>query len=467
MFSGFQNRLFTMKKVFSFSTAAGLAFILALMAETGSLRAWDRGTVAYDNGYQAVIEPVLPADSTHLLPSAPHGPAIPLRITNNSGRDIDRAFFYAGVTDFQGNGIQDIERRIELSAGKKTVVELILDKLVGKPGFYDVRVLVFNHGRELAYDEFTFGYDVDNLPVDIRRPRDFDRFWQATKDSLKAIPIDATMKRDSLRSTEMVDVYQVTYASLHRVRVHGWYTVPRWKSGPHAALLLLPGYSTGRISPKLGHSRQGFATLSIQVRGYGVDQQEYPPDNHSYMTIGVQAPETYVYREIICHCLRGIDFLEFRPEVDRRRICAIGGSQGGGLSLLAGGLDSRVKFIVANVPFLTDFPLSMTVTGNPFRELVRYIESHPEQTEEVFRTVSYFDALNVAARIKTPTLISVGLWDRTCPAPSIYKMFLALGSADKKIGVYPYLDHGEVGRFHRKVVNQWLLERLQPGSPGR
>jgi len=456
-----------MKKVFSFSTAAGLAFILALTADSSTLQAWDRGTVAYDNGYQAVIEPVFPADSTHLLAAVPQGPAIPLRIINNSGRDIDRAFFYAGVTDFQGNGIQDIERRIELSAGKQTVVELTLDKLAGNPGFYDVRVLVFDHGRELAYDEFTFGYDVNNLPVNIDPPGDFDRFWQATKDSLKAIPLAVTMKRDSLRSTEMVDVYRVSYASLHRVRVHGWYTVPRWKSGPHAALLFLPGYSTGRISPRIERSRQGFTTLSIQVRGYGVDQQEYPPDNRSYMTIGVRAPETYVYREIICHCLRGIDFLELRPEVDLRRICAIGGSQGGGLSLLAGGFDDRVKFIVANVPFLTDFPLSMTVTGNPFRELVRYIERHPEQTEQVFRTVSYFDALNVAARIEVPTLISAGLWDRTCPAPSVYKMFLALGSADKKIGIYPYLDHGEVGRPHGKVVNQWLLERLRPGRPSR
>ncbi len=464
MFSGFQNR--PRRRGLRGIIRLAAAVVPALTINAAALQAWDRGTVAYDDGYRAVVEPVFPADSTHLLPGSPHGPTIPLRITNNSGRNISGAFLYAGVTDFKGGGIQDIERRINLRADKQTVVELALGELAGRPGFYDVRVLVFDHGRELAYDEFTFGYEVNSLPVDIHPPRDFDRFWRATKDSLKAVPLAAAMQRDSLRSTEMVDVYRVSYASLHRVRVHGWYTVPRWKPGPHAAMLFLPGYSTGRISPKIEHSRQGAATLSIQVRGYEVDRQEYPPDNSSYMTIGVQAPETYVYREIVCHCLRGLDFLELRPEVDRERICAIGGSQGGGLSLLAGGLDSRVRFIVANVPFLTDFPLSMTVTGNPFRNLVWYIESHPDQTDLVYRTVSYFDVLNVAARIKVPTLISLGLWDRTCPAPSIYNMFLALGSADKKICIYPYLDHGEVGTPHGKVVNSWLQDRLRPGRDG-
>jgi len=459
------NSVWSLKIFFSPGTA-GLFIILALLVETTPLQAWDRGTVAYDDGYQAAVEPVFPADSTHLLPAAAHGPAILLRIINNSGCDIGGAFFYAGVTDFQGKGVQDVERRIDLSADRETGVELALDKLAGRPGFYDVRVLVFDHGRELAYDEFTFGYAVDDLPLEIRPPGDFDRFWQATRDSLKTVPPAVAIKRDSLLSTGMVDVYRVSYASLHGVRVHGWYTVPRWKPGPHAALLFLPGYGTGRISPKVGHSGQGFATLSIQVRGYGVDGQKYPPENRSYMTIGVQAPETYVYREIVCHCLRGIDFLESRPEVDRERICALGGSQGGGLSLLTGGLDGRVKFIVANVPFLTDFPTSMAVTGNPFRNLVWYIDSLPDQAEQVYRTVSYFDALNVASRIRVPTLVSLGLWDRTCPAPSIYRLFLALSSADKKIGIYPYLDHGEVGRAHGKVQNRWLQDHLRPGQDG-
>ncbi|MBN2288922.1 MAG: acetylxylan esterase [Candidatus Glassbacteria bacterium] len=439
----------------------------AVAPDAGILLAWDRGTVAYDNGYQAVVEPVFPADSTHLLPPAPHGPSIPLRIINNSGREITGALLYAGATDFRGNGVQDLDRRIDLPAHGETTVELALDRLAGKPGFYDVRVLVFDRGRELAYDEFTFGYDVSGRPVDIHPPADFDRFWQATLDSLKAVPPGVTMQLDSLLSTGTVDVYRVSYASLHRVRVHGWYTVPRWKPGPHAALLFLPGYSTGRISPKVGHSGQGFATLSIQVRGYGVDQEDYPPDNRSYMTIGVDDPETFVYREIVCHCLRGIDFLELRPEVDRGRICAIGGSQGGGLSLLAGGLDKRVGFIVAGVPFLTDFPLSMEITGNPCRNLVWYLEENPGKKEKVFRTLSYFDVLNVAARIKVPTLVSMGLWDRTCPAPAIYEMFLALGSADKEIGIYPYLDHGEVGGPHGPVVDRWLDQHLRPGEDGK
>ena len=108
----------------------------------------------------------------------------------------------------------------------------------------------------------------------------------------------------------------------------------------------------------------------------------------------------------------------------------------------------------------------MTVTGNPFRSLVRYIRDNPGSREQVMRTVSYMDLMNLAQRIKVPVLISVGLWDRTCPAPAIYRMYLALGSSAKKIAVYPYLDHPEVGRVHGPEVTKWL-EKFFPADNGQ
>ena len=46
-------------------------------------------------------------------------------------------------------------------------------------------------------------------------------------------------------------------------------------------------------------------------------------------------------------CLRGIDFLTSRAEVDPSRIGVLGFSQGGGLTLATAALDSRVKAAVA------------------------------------------------------------------------------------------------------------------------
>ena len=426
------------------------------------LGAWDRGTAAYDKPTGVTVEPLMPHDSTHLLPQCTGGPELALSIRNIRPEPIQGAFLYLGITDFTGRGIQDFDRRIDLPANSETILRLKADFLEHKPDFYDVRALLFDSGRELAYKEFSFGYDATHLPVEPSRPADFQSFWKAALDSLKEVPLSATVLRDTVQSGAMCDVYRVSYQSLHRVRVHGWFTVPRWKAGPYAALLFFPGYSSGRILARTDYSKLGYATLSIQVRGYGVDQESYPEDNSRYMTIGIESPQTYIYREIVCHCLRAVDFAAQRPEVDRRRIGTVGGSQGGGLALLVAGLDPRIKVASANVPFLTDFPRSLTMTGNPYRDVLRYIESNPEKREKVMRTVSYFDVLNLAQEIKTPVIVSTGLFDRTCPAPSIYGMFLCLAAREKKIMIYPYLDHLEVQQYFSRAEKDWIMEHLPP-----
>lgn len=444
----------------------GLAGIYFLAFPFVSLQAWDRGTVAYGGGDSAVIEPVMPEAKTHLIGRTPGGPTLRLSIKSSRSDAVNGAFLYAGITDFTGRGIEDFTQNINLRPGEEKFVEFKAKALTERPGFYDVRVLLFDHGRELAKKEFSFGYEVENLPVRVYRADDFDQFWKATLDSLAEVDLSPRVQKDTALSSDMVDVFRVSFASLHNVRVHGWYTVPRWKPGPHAALAIYPGYSSGRISPATALCREGYATLAIQVRGYEVGQQSYPEDNRRYMTIGVESPESYVYREIICHCLRAIDFLAARPEVDPERIGVVGGSQGGGLSLLVAGLDRRLRMAAASVPFLTDFPRSLTMTGNPYRELVRYIESHPESRERVMRTVSYFDVLNLAEKIIVPVIISIGLFDRTCPAPSIYGMYLKLASSDKRVEIYPYLDHHEVNKKFGPVRGKWIREHLTPVESG-
>ncbi|MEA1996031.1 MAG: acetylxylan esterase [Gemmatimonadota bacterium] len=426
------------------------------------LSAWDRATVAYEDGYRAEIEPVMPEDSTHLIHGRPEGPEIVLSVRNLKAVECKDAFLYLGLTDFTGRGIQDFERRIDLGPGEEKLVRFRAGSLAGRPGFYDARVLLFDQGRELGFKEFTFGYDVTNLEVELNKPPDFDTFWQATLDSLKNIPLAPEISLESSLSTDKVQVYRVSFSSLHGVRVHGWYTVPRWKSAPHAALAFYPGYSSGRISPKTGFSLRGYSTLAIQVRGYEPDRDSYPEDNRSYMTLGLEAPETYVFREIICHSLRAVEFLAARPEVDPARIGTVGGSQGGGLALFTAGLDPRISSVCANVPFLADIPRAMTMTGAPCRDIVRYIEKHTESKEKVTRTLHFFDARFLAGKIKAPVIVSMGLFDRTCPAPSIYRMFLRLGSGDKSIKVYPYLDHLEVYALFKEIETDWLIAHLPP-----
>ena len=434
--------------------------LLSLLAP-GSARSWDRGTVAYSS-QPVVLEPVFPDSTAHLIPGSVSNPEFGIKLSSYSSRRNENTFLYLGITDFKGNGIQDFRIDVRLPAASDTVIKIVADSLAGKPGFYDVRALLFQRGRELGKNEFSFGYDVGRLDHDYSLPTGFDSFWSATLDTLAAVPAEADITLDSRHLDDEAEVFRISFTSLHGVRVFGWMTLPVGRDKPAPGLVLFPGYSTGKISPAVDYSREGFATVSIQVRGYGVDQESYPEDNSQYMTIGCESPQTYIYREIICHCLRAVELLAARPEVDPGRIAAVGGSQGGGLSLMVAGLNPKIAAVVANVPFLTDFQRSMTMCGSPYRDLVRYIERNPASRDAVMDAVRYFDTTSLAGRIEAPIIVSAGLFDRTCPAPSIYRMFLALGSTDKRIEIYPWLDHLEVGREFMPVAREWLLEHLAP-----
>ncbi len=442
-----------------------LFFILAclLSLQIGEISAWDRGTVAY--GVQlAELSPVLTDSVSHLLPGGKHGPRLGVRIANKLERRVENAFLYVGLTDFDGRGVADYRLQFNLPAALDTVIYIDAGELAGAPGFYDLRALLFDSGREMGKLEFSFGYDVEHLDHDYAPPPGFDSFWRATLDSLAAVApeLELELAPDSQDSSAQAEVYRISFTSLHGVRVHGWLTLPVGAKKPVAGLAFFPGYSTGQIRPAVDYSLLGYATISIQVRGYGMDQESYPEDNRNYMTIDCERPETYIYREIVAHCLRAVQLLGQRAEVDPERIGVIGGSQGGGLSLLVAGLNPDVAAVVANVPFLTDFGRSMPMTGAPLRDLVRYIENNPGSREAVMNTVRYFDTVSLAGRIEAPVIISAGLFDRTCPAPSIYRMFLALGSADKRIEIYPWLDHPEVERPFMPVARRWLAAQLPP-----
>jgi len=54
-------------------------------------------------------------------------------------------------------------------------------------------------------------------------------------------------------------------------------------------------------------------------------------------------------------CIRAVDFLTSRPEIDKSRIGVEGGSQGGGLSSAAAALDQRITFCAPDIPWLGDW----------------------------------------------------------------------------------------------------------------
>ena len=69
-----------------------------------------------------------------------------------------------------------------------------------------------------------------------------------------------------MRSTAAVEVFEVHYDSLDRVRIAGWYCLPRKRPDPLPALVFYPGYISEPTLPK-NYAQKGYAAFGVAPRG--------------------------------------------------------------------------------------------------------------------------------------------------------------------------------------------------------
>jgi len=293
-----------------------------------------------------------------------------------------------------------------------------------------------------------FDYPIEKLrdyrPPLTREP-DFADFWFETLKQAASIPLKPELEpvdypADGLR------VARATYTGWDGARIAGWYLAPAGP-GPYPAIAFYHGYSgsKGAIYDYLGWASQGYAVLAADVRGQNGDSEDpsdYPGGHYQgWMSQGALDPRRYYYRGVFVDCVRALDLLATRPEVDADRLGVTGVSQGGGLTLAVAGLDRRPKVAMADVPYLCHYRRAVEVTDQrPYVEIIEYCRSHPGLEEQVFQTLSYFDAMNLAPNVACPTLVSVGLLDMVCPPSTVLAAYNHL-ACPKELRVYPFGVH--------------------------
>jgi cephalosporin-C deacetylase len=159
------------------------------------------------------------------------------------------------------------------------------------------------------------------------------------------------------------------------------------------------------------------------------------------MTRGIENPDDYYYRRLFVDAVRAVDVLAGHPLVDASRVGVVGGSQGGAIALAVGALRDDVAAVASFVPFLCDFRRASMITNNePYKELGRFLSIQRDGVDAAFRTLSYFDGVNMAKRITAPTWVSAALMDETCPPSTVFGAFHNL-AGEKDIAVWPYNAH--------------------------
>lgn len=280
------------------------------------------------------------------------------------------------------------------------------------------------------------------------KEEDFDKFWKNTLGILRSEDLNPKVEKQNYVVKE-IDAFKAYYNGFGGARICGWYLLPKSKP-PFPAILWFHGYGDSKqnIGFYLKWLLMGFAVFAIDVRGQigeSNDNRSYPgPTAIGYMTKGVFDKNEYYYRYVYADCVRAIDFLSTRKEIDLTKLCITGASQGGGLTLATAALDPRPKLAIAEIPYLCHFRRAVEWAEEApdiaYLEFHNIIRKYPEREEEMFKTLSYFDNLNLADKIKSRTIISCAMKDMCCPPSTIFAVYNHIKS-EKQIIKMPYYGH--------------------------
>jgi cephalosporin-C deacetylase len=303
-------------------------------------------------------------------------------------------------------------------------------------------------------------------------PTDLAEFWAKELAALAAQPLEV---RFTPVDTGFVAVQtaDVEFRGADGDQVRGWLHLPSPAlrgAAPLPAVVQYQGYDGGRglAQQDVFWAVAGYAQLVMDNRGQGsgwsvgdtADPAGSGPAQLGYLTKGVAARETYYYRRLYLDAVRAVEAVRAHPAVDGARVAVCGGSQGGGLAVVAAALDPSVVAALVDVPFLADIRRAVEVAQRgPYPELVRYLGAHRDLAAQTWATLGYFDVALLAARASAPALFSVALMDETCPPSAVYSAYNAY-AGPKEITEYPYNDH-EGGDIFQKVAQlRWLRDRL-------
>lgn len=287
---------------------------------------------------------------------------------------------------------------------------------------------------------------------------DFDAFWEESIKFSKEKPLNE-MVTPIACPVDWVNAYDIWFDGADGSPVHGLFAYPNQAKGKLPVIMSYHGRGGrgGTIFDHMNYLALGYAVVAIDARDQaGLTRDIYPYKTGGYplLTRGLGDPYEYHLRWLYLDNLRAVDLAVSRDVIDEDKIIAIGGSQGGASVIVVCALDERVKYGFAYVPSSSNIDKRVEGGNGSFREITDFLKNNPAYSDTAYKTISYFDTMNMADRIKATIISNVGLKDDVCPAIMYYATYNRINSP-KEITVYPFGDHG-CGRFGKDTEYERL-----------
>lgn len=287
------------------------------------------------------------------------------------------------------------------------------------------------------------------MPAITAKPTDFDHYWQQVNAELAALPVAPELTLLPIRSTDFGTVYGLRLTSLGAYRIFAYYCVPNGP-GPFPVFYQLPNYGSVVHVPPY-EERQQYISVALCHRGQRLSDQPFAAAYPGLLTTGIGSSQQYIYRAIVADCLRVIDFLATRAEVDQGKIATVGGD----LALITAALRPQVDALYYTPSFFyAAEALTPRTSAYPSEEINDHVRANPEEAAQVWQTLAYYEPTHFAPQVQAATQVVVGD-DPAHTAP-------LLAAFDRPVDRYVSAHSG----YKDGVVQaRWLSARYGLGDP--
>ena len=302
------------------------------------------------------------------------------------------------------------------------------------------------------------------------RPADFDAYWDESLREMRAVDPDVKLVPYPL-PTLGVEAFEMTFTGVGGARVFAKLLRPAVGKEKGPGLVMFHGY-TG-ASPSwmylLSYALSGFTVAAMDCRGQGGRSEDVGgvkgTTHNGHIIRGLEDPDPkkLLFRSIFLDAAQLAGLVMAMPGVDEKRVGAMGGSQGGGLTLACAALEPRVAVAVPEYPFLTDYlrVWQMDLAQEAYEEIRTFFRRYDPQHErhdEIFTKLGYIDIQHLACRIRANVLMGCGLMDTICPPSTQFAAYNKITSP-KDVCFYPDFGHEGLPGFEEKGY-RYLMAQL-------
>ncbi|HMB00485.1 MAG TPA: acetylxylan esterase [Spirochaetota bacterium] len=298
--------------------------------------------------------------------------------------------------------------------------------------------------------------ELEKTEADLTRHPDWEEFWHKNIQQLRAGDPE-TEKEFYDYPLRSVKVFKIKFRAHDNARLCAWYLIPAFTSGKqHPCIIHFHGAGGNKGIPAdyLKWTDLGFAVIALDIREQGGESGSAAAAargrfDNPYCRGILDKEESYI-KDIYLDAVGTIDLAMTFPEIDPDYIVLEGGSQGGGLCLAGAALHQSVRYIMADVPSMCHLEARVKGFNGVLAGVSKYLAQRPADFKQVRETLSYFDIINMAAKIKADILASVGLRDDICPAAMFFAAYNRIKTS-KEVKIYYFNGHEGGGKYHEDL----------------